>query len=140
MEALTRKHYPLGAKRPDLLRTPSGKSYDELTLDAALSGQIKASDLRISSETLQMHAQICDSLGKGQQAKNFRRAAELIYIADSRILEIYNALRPRRSTKAELLAIADELETQYHALENAALVREAADVYENRKLLRREEE
>ncbi|GEN36551.1 MULTISPECIES: diol dehydratase small subunit [Aneurinibacillus] len=140
METLTREHYPLGLKRPDLLRTPTGKSYEELTLDAALSGQIQASDLRISPETLQMHAQICDSLGKNQQARNFRRAAELIGISDARILEIYNALRPRRSTKEELLSIAEELESQYEAHENAALIREAADVYEQRNLLRRDGE
>jgi propanediol dehydratase small subunit len=140
METLTREHYPLGLKRPDLLRTPTGKSYDELTLDAAINGQVQARDLRISPDTLQMHAQICDSLGKTQQAKNFRRAAELISISDVRILEIYNALRPRRSTKEELLSIAEELESQYRALENAALVREAAEVYEQRNLLRRDEE
>ncbi|MFT9848199.1 diol dehydratase small subunit [Aneurinibacillus sp. REN35] len=140
METLSREHYPLGSKRPDLLRTPTGKSYDELTLDAALKGEIEAGDLRIAPDTLKMHAQVCDSLGKEQQAKNFRRAAELIAIADARILEIYNALRPRRSTKEELLAIADELESQYDARENAALIREAADVYEGRNLLRRDEE
>ncbi len=43
-------------------------------------------------------------------ARNFRRAAELIAIPDERILAIYNALRPFRSSQAELLAIADELE------------------------------
>ncbi|AMA73916.1 diol dehydratase small subunit [Aneurinibacillus thermoaerophilus] len=140
MEALTREHYPLGLKKPDLLRTPTGKQYRELTLDAAIRGEVQAEDLRISSETLQMHAQICDSLGKTQQAKNFRRAAELIGISDTRILEIYHALRPRRSTKEELLAIAEELEKQYGARENAALIREAAKVYEKRNLLRQSEE
>lgn len=140
MEALTRESYPLGLKRPDLLRTPTGKSYEELTLDAALNGDIQAGDLRISPETLQMHAEICDSLKKTQLAKNFRRAAELIAISDARILEIYGALRPRRSTKEELLRIAEELEMQYAAYENATLVREAAHVYEQRNLLRKDEE
>ncbi len=37
---------------------------------------------------------------------NFERAAELTAVPDDRILEIYNALRPYRSTKEELLAIA----------------------------------
>jgi propanediol dehydratase small subunit len=137
MEALTREHYPLGLKRPDLLHTPTGKNYSDLTLEAALRGEVQADDLRISPETLQMHAQICDSLGKVQLAKNFRRAAELIGISDARILEIYNALRPRRSTKEELLDIAEELETHYKARENAAFIREAAGVYERRNLLRK---
>lgn len=132
MEKLTREHYPLGVKRPDLLKTFTGKAYDELTLEAALEGKVTSADLRISPQTLLMHAEISESLGRTQLARNFRRAAELIGISDSRILEIYNALRPNRSTKEELLAIANELEQQYGAVENAALVREAAEVYERR--------
>ncbi|WP_400163552.1 diol dehydratase small subunit [Brevibacillus sp. TJ4] len=132
MDTLTKEHYPLGLKRPDLLQSFTGKAYEELTLQAALEGKITSADLRIHPQTLLMHADICDSLGRQQLARNFRRAAELIGIPDARILEIYNALRPNRSTKEELLAIATELEQQYGAVENAALVREAAEVYERR--------
>ncbi|BCJ85590.1 diol dehydratase small subunit [Effusibacillus dendaii] len=139
MEKLTREHYPLGIKRPEVLFTPTGKAYSDLTLDAALKGEITSSDLRISPETLLMHAEISESLGRTQLAKNFRRAAELIGISDSRILEIYNALRPNRSTKEELLAIAHELEEQYGAFENAELIREAAEIYERRGRLRKVE-
>jgi propanediol dehydratase small subunit len=53
-------------------------------------------------------------------------------IPDARVLEIYNALRPYRSTKQDLLGIADELDSQYQARICAALVREAAEVYERR--------
>lgn len=49
---------------------------------------------------------------------------------------MYNALRPFRSTKAELLEMSDELENKYNAKITAAYVREAADVYEKRKKLR----
>lgn len=56
-------------------------------------------------------------------------------ISDTRVLEIYNALRPRAATKEELLEIADELETTYAATRLGALVREAAEVYEQRDLL-----
>lgn len=137
---LTKEHYPLGAKRPELLWTPTQKAYQELTLDAAIAGAVTSADLRISPQTLQLHAQISDSLGRTQLAKNFRRAAELIRIPDERILQMYNALRPNRSTKQELLAIAAELEAEYGAEENAALVREAADVYERRGRLKKLEE
>lgn len=140
MDRLTREHYPLGAKRPELLFTPTKKAYQSLTLDAALAGEVTSADLRISPETLLLHAQISDSLGRTQLAQNFRRAAELIGIADDGILQIYNALRPNRSTKDELLAIARELEEEYRAVENAALVREAADVYERRGHLKKLEE
>ena len=36
----------------------------------------------------------------------YKRQAELIAVPDDRLLEIYNALRPYRSTKQELLDIA----------------------------------
>ncbi|EPZ52559.1 diol dehydratase small subunit [Alicyclobacillus acidoterrestris] len=139
MTQLTKEDYPLGEKRPDLLFTPTGKPYSDLTLDAALDGRVTAADLRISANTLRMQAEVAERVGRPQLAKNFRRAAELIGIPDKRILEIYNALRPRRSTKDELLEIALELEEKYRANENARLVREAADVYERRGILRTNE-
>ena len=128
--------YPLAEKHPDLVKTPSGKSLNDITLDKVLGGQVTADDVRISPETLRMQAEIADGVGRTQFAANLRRAAELTAIPDNRILEIYNALRPNRSTKAELLAIADEMEHKYSAKINADFVREAADVYERRNRLR----
>lgn len=56
---------------------------------------------------------------------------------DDRLLEIYNALRPYRSTKAELYEIADELENQYGAKVSAGCCSSAAaDVYDSRGRLR----
>ncbi|HAF4754903.1 TPA: hypothetical protein G9B43_002334 [Salmonella enterica] len=69
-------------------------------------------------------------------AMNFERAAELTAVPDDRILEIYNALRPYRSTKEELLAIAADLENRYQAKICAAFVREAAGLYVERKKLK----
>lgn len=135
-QGLTKNDYPLGSKSVDLLFTTTDKAYSELTLDAAISGEIAGSDLRISPKTLEMHAEISESLGRIQLAKNFRRAAEMISISDARILEIYNAMRPNRSTKEELLTIAQELESEYGAVENASLIREAAEVYERRGRLK----
>lgn len=140
MKKLTKEDYPLGLKSPELLFTPSEKAYNDLTLDRALNGEVTAADLRISPNTLEMHAEISESLGRTQLAKNFRRAAEMISISDARILEIYNAMRPNRSTKEELLAIADELEKEYGATENGGLIREAADVYERRGRLKKSED
>ena len=57
-------------------------------------------------------------------------------LPDERLLAIYNALRPYRSTKKELLDIAAELEGTYGAKVSAGFVREAADVYEARGRLR----
>ena len=69
------------------------------------------------------------SIGDGEKA--IRRGGP-----DDRILEIYKALRPYRSTKQELIAIADDLEQRYQAKICAAFVREAAELYVERKKLK----
>ena len=132
------RDYPLAAKRPELLKTPTGKKLSDITLGKVMSGEVTPQDVRISPETLKMQAEIADGVGRMQFAGNLRRAAELTAIPDNRILEIYNALRPYRSTKRELLAIAEEMETKYNAKINAAFVREAAGVYERRNRLKAE--
>lgn len=128
--------YPLGEKRKDLVKTPTNKTLDDITLENVMNGSITIKDVSITPDTLELQAQIAESAGRPAIARNFRRAAELTKVSDKRVLEIYNALRPFRSTKAELLAIADELEKEYGAKINAAYVREAADVYEKRKKLK----
>jgi len=132
------RDYPLSAKRPELLKTPTGKKMSDITLEKVLSGEVTPKDVSIAPETLRMQAEIADGVGRTQFAGNLRRAAELTAIPDARILEIYNALRPYRSTKQELLAIAEEMETKYNAKINAAFVIEAAGVYERRNRLRAE--
>ncbi|MPM73716.1 hypothetical protein SDC9_120698 [bioreactor metagenome] len=134
--AVTAENYPLSEKMSNKIKAQSGMNYDEITLDKVISGQIKSEDIRIAPETLEMQAQVAESVGREAFASNLRRAAELIAVPDKRILEIYNALRPYRSTKAELYDIADELENKYNCKVNAAFVREAADVYEKRGRLK----
>lgn len=85
-----------------------------------------------------MQAQIAESVNRDSFARNLRRASELIAVPDARILEIYNSLRPYRSTKAELIAIAEELENKYKAVVNAQFIREAAELYEKRDRLRKD--
>ena len=102
---------------------------------AYLWSTLAAEDLRISSETLLMQAQIADGVGRRQLAENFRRAAEMAPMPDDRVLSAYNALRPNASTKQQLLDLADELENEFSAARTAALIREAAEVYERRDLL-----
>ncbi|MPQ43349.1 diol dehydratase small subunit [Clostridium tarantellae] len=131
-------NYPLSSKGKEWIKTPTGKTLDEITLENVMSGDIKAEDLRISPDTLEMQAQVAESSNREAIARNFRRAAELIKVPDDRILEIYNALRPFRSTFEELLSIADELENKYDAKVNADFIREAAEVYKKRSKLREE--
>lgn len=136
---ITKENYPLSNKIPESIKTPTGKNLQDITLENVLNGEINPEDVRISPDTLEMQAQVAESINKHAMARNFRRAAELISIPDDRILEIYNALRPYRCTKEELLEIADELENKYNAKINADFVREAVEVYEQRKKLRVEE-
>ena len=128
--------YPLAEKRPELVRTATGKSLADITLEAVVSGAVKAEEIRITPQTLEYQAQIAESISRPQLANNMRRAGELTNVPDARMLEIYNALRPNRSTKAELQAIADELENQYGAKVCANFIREAAGVYEARDVLK----
>ena len=132
---VNRQDYPL---RADLVKSATGKKLEDITIENVMSGKIGAEDCRIAPETLEMQAQIAESVGRHAFARNLRRAAELIAVPDTRVLEIYNALRPYRSTKAELLAIADELANKYNAKVNAQLVKEAAELYEKRDRLRKD--
>ena len=132
-----KRDYPLSSKRPELVKSASGLSLDDIRLEKVVSGEITFDDIKIRPETLEYQAQIAESMGRPHLAGNLRRAAEMTRIPDQRVLEIYNALRPYRCTKKELLDIAEELETQYGAKTCAAHVREAADVYEKRNRLKR---
>jgi len=127
--------YPLGTQRPDLVRTPGGLGLDELTLDALRSGRLDASEMRATAETLELQAQVALAAGRTQLAANLERAAELTGVPDEVILEVYTALRPHRSSAAELESGADRLEEEFKATMTAAYVREARAVYAKRNLL-----
>jgi propanediol dehydratase small subunit len=125
------RDYPLGTRRPDLVRTPGGLRLDELELHA---DEVVAAELRATPETLRLQADVARAAGRTQLADSLLRAAELAPLPDETILEIYTALRPRRSTEAELAAWAERLEA-WKAPRSAAFVREAAQVYAERGLL-----
>jgi len=122
-------NYPLSEKSPDRLTTPTGASWKDIDLQSVLDGTLSMSDLRIAPETLELQAQIAESAGRSQLAENLRRAAELVGVLEARILEVYQALRPGRSTPERLEELADELESQYRANRCARFLREAAQAY-----------
>jgi len=127
--------YPIAERRPDLIRTATGRLLSQVTVDAVVAGEIGADEIRISPEALQRQALVAEVSGRPALVTNFNRAAELTRVSEQRLLEIYEALRPRRSSRSQLEAIARELDTVYSAPLNAALVREAIDAYERRGLL-----
>ena len=122
-------NYPLSEKRPDRLATPTGVSWKDIDLQSVMDGSLRMSDLRIAPETLELQAQIAESAGRRQLAENLRRAAELVNVPETRILEVYQALRPGRSTPSQLERLAGELESEYRARRCARFLREAAQAY-----------
>jgi propanediol dehydratase small subunit len=127
--------YPLGARRPDLVRTQSGLALRDLTLDAVRAGRIGTEDLRATPETLRRQSAVALTAGRTQLADNLARAAELATVPSETILEIYTALRPHRSTAEELEAWAGRLENELAAPLSAAFIREALAAYAERGLL-----
>jgi propanediol dehydratase small subunit len=118
--------------------TFSGRTVNELRIEEVLAGELTVEDFRISAETLRCQADAAESGGYRQLAENLRRAAELTCIPNQQVLEIYNSLRPGRTSHGHLMAWADRLESEYAAPLTAALVREAADVYLERGVLKPE--
>jgi propanediol dehydratase small subunit len=125
-----RRDYPLGSERPDLVSTPGGLALGELTFAAG----VDPSELRATPATLRLQAEVAESAGRSQLADNLRRAAELAPFPDDTILEIYTALRPGRSSAADLESWAERLEALAAPL-TAAFVRDAMRAYATRGLL-----
>lgn len=118
-----------------MTRAFSGRDADELTLDRLAREELGTDDVRIHPETLELQAQVAEQHANPQLAANFRRAAELAMVPEDEVMAMYEALRPHRSSAADLAALAATLD-RYPAPLCAALVREAAEVYARRSLLR----
>lgn len=126
--------YPLGEHHRDRVRAQTGRPADALTVDEILRGGITAEDAAVDPGTLRQQAAFAEAGGNPQLAENLRRGAELATFADDDVLRFYDALRPGRSSAAELEDIAVELE-RGGAERCAALVREARDQYVRRGLI-----
>ena len=127
--------YPLGELEKEQIRSKTGKKLTEITLDEVMKGHISSDDIKISKEMLKAQGQVAKETGKDPMEKNFERAAELVDVPDDVILKMYDKLRPNRSTKLELVQMAQELIEKYNAKNCARLVMEAAEVYEKRGIL-----
>jgi propanediol dehydratase small subunit len=131
--------YPLAEHAADCIHSQTGVPFDRITLEAVRAGEIDSADLTVGRETLLMQASVAEQAGYKQVAENLRRAAELADIPNERLLQIYETLRPRRASYAELMDLAGELESRYAAGANARFIREAAEAYRVGGLLREED-
>jgi propanediol dehydratase small subunit len=116
-----------------VIQALSGKAVDQLTVEAVRAGEVGVADLRIHPETLERQAVVAGQHGNPQLAENLRRAAELTGLPDDEVLAIYDALRPGRSTPAQLTGLAASLAGR-GLPRCAALLTEAAEVYARRGL------
>ena len=128
--------YPLMEQCPELVRPMSGKAIHEINMENVLNGELTMEDGRISKETLLMQAKIAEDAGYRQVGRNLTRAAELVAIADTLVLEAYNALRPYRAEKQEILQFAKEFEEEHGAADTADFLREAAQILEQKHMLK----
>ncbi len=128
--------YPIAKKHPEWIKTKTGKTLEDITLSNVMNGSLTPDDLKITPNILKAQGEIATSAGRETISRNFERAAELTVVPDERVLEMYNALRPYRSSKQELLDIAQELDNKYSAKISADYFREAAAHYEKRKKLK----
>ena len=129
--------YPLSEHAGDTLIAASGRALGDITLDAAVTGELSPADLQIHAETLRAQAAVAGRAGYTQLAENLTRAAELTAVPNEELLAMYAMLRPGRSSYDELRQLAETLAATYQAPHNAEWVREAAKVYQRRGLLRR---
>lgn len=129
--------YPLRENALDELLTYSGRPLADITPEAIAAGELSGDDLRIHADTLRQQAEIARECGYPQLAANLMRAAELTDVPNDELLKIYELLRPERASYDELVRLADYLVETYGAKENAAFIKQAAEAYRERNLLRR---
>ena len=123
--------------KKNTIYTFSGRSIDELSVQGILSGDLTAEDFRIHGETLNHQARVAEEAGYTQLAENLRLAAELTHMPNEEILDIYNTLRPRRTSYKEMIDMAERLQNEFTAPLTAAFVREAAEVYLQRGIVKK---
>ncbi len=130
-------NYPLMQNAAEQIQAASGRPLKDINLESLARGDLTAQDLQIHGDTLRIQAQIAREAGQSQLADNLIRAAELTKVPNEEILKMYELLRPARASFEKLIELAAYLETTYAAAETGRLIREAAEVYRVRGLVKR---
>lgn len=129
--------YPVGEKQADRIETRGGRRLADLSMEALVSGEVGQDEFAITPAALRLQADIARQAGRETLARNFERAAELTEVPTDIVLEVYESLRPGRCrTKQELLAKAAMMRDRFGATLTAAMIEEAAEVYERRGIFR----
>ena len=122
----------------NIRRSPRSIDVKDITLENVRAGKITPEDLTIRRTTLLHQAGVADQEGYPQLARNFRRAAELTALPNGVLLGAYEKLRPYRATYFELLALSQEIAARYDAPETGDYIRQAAEAYRDKGLLKPE--
>ena len=123
----------------DVRRAQRSVDISDITLENVRLGKISAEDLTIRRETLLRQAERAVVEGYPQLARNFRRAAELTSLPNDVLLSSYEKLRPYRATYYELLSLSQEIAARYDAPETGEYIRQAAEAYRDKGLLKADE-
>jgi len=132
--------FPLGAHHRAEISTQSGRPLTDLSLEQIQAGDVSPEDVSIRFETLQQQARFAREAGYDQVADNLSRAAEMTRIPNAELLEIYEALRPGRSTYYQLLSMSQRVASMFAAELTSAYIRQAADVYRDTGLLKMDDD
>ena len=123
----------------DVRRKQRAVDVADITLDNVRLGKISAEDLTIRRDTLLQQARTAEAEGYPQLARNFRRAAELTALPNDVLLAAYEKLRPYRTSYFELLSLSQEIAARYDAPETGEYIRQAAEAYRDKGLLKPED-
>ena len=115
------------------IQSRSGRALNALTIDALRAGALAIDDFAISAEQLEAQARAADADRHPQLADNLRRAAEMTALSNERVMEIYEMLRPGRTSHEALTGLARELAGRGMP-RVAAFIAEAAEAYRARGL------
>ena len=116
------------------VRAWSGRPLQDITLEDARAGLLGADDLRIHPDTLGAQAAVARANGNPQLASALALAAEIATLDEDEVLDLYESLRPHRSTASDLEGRAVSLADR-GLVRCAAMVREAATWGARRGLL-----
>ena len=134
----------MSAKAPDkdvdIKRSQRTIAMGDITLENVRLGKLSADDLTIQRGTLLQQAARAEAEGYPQLARNFRRAAELTALPNDVLLAAYEKLRPYRASYFELLSLSQEIAARYDAPETGNYIREAAEAYRDKGLLKLDED
>jgi propanediol dehydratase small subunit len=126
----------MSEENDDIRRSQRAIDVKDITLENVRLGRISAEDLAIRRDTLLKQAATAEAEGYPQLARNFRRAAELTALPNDVLLGAYEKLRPYRTTYFELLSLSQEIAARYDAPETGSYIREAAEAYRSKGLLK----